>query len=109
MNLLFIDFGLETLAGRTDFPWLMSNVMDKETGSLLADGKETFVIEHLGRRIGLIGLVEKEWIETLPTITPEQVDYMDFVETGSKLAKKLKVDEGNICESFLLSSSSLNL
>merc|ERR1719500_137701 len=54
------DFGLETLeclAGRTEFPWLMSNVIDNETGRPLAEGKMHHIIEREGRKIGLIGLV----------------------------------------------------
>jgi 5'-nucleotidase len=38
------DFGLETLGDlveKTTFPWLMSNVIDNETGRPLADGKVT--------------------------------------------------------------------
>ena len=43
VNLMFFfqDFGLETLGelvSRTTFPWLMSNVVDRETGGQLADG-----------------------------------------------------------------------
>jgi hypothetical protein len=44
LNFLFTDFGLETLGDlveKTTFPWLMSNVIDNETGRPLADGKVT--------------------------------------------------------------------
>lgn len=37
-----------------------------------------------------IGLVEQEWLDTLPTINPEQVTFIDFVEAGRKLALQLK-------------------
>lgn len=55
--MIFIDFGLEVLAERieeTKFPWLMSNVIDNETGRPLGDGKITHVIEWSGKRIGLV-------------------------------------------------------
>jgi len=87
------DFGLETLADlveKTEFPWLMSNVIDNETGRPLADGKIHHIMEWDGRKIGLIGLVEKEWLDTLATINPEEVDYTDYVEAGSMLASELK-------------------
>ena len=89
----FPDFGLETLADlvdKTEFPWLMSNVIDNETGRPLADGKIHHIMEWDGRKIGLIGLVEKEWLDTLATINPEEVDYTDYVEAGSMLATELK-------------------
>lgn len=44
-------------------------------------------------RIGLIGLVEKEWLETLPTIDPREVTFIDFIKVGQDLAKSL-LDEG---------------
>ena len=37
-----------------------------------------------------IGLVEKEWLDTLSTINPEEVTYTDYVESGQALAKELR-------------------
>jgi 5'-nucleotidase len=89
------DFGLEnleTLVAGTNFPWLMSNVRAahglpqatsppwpspiwqvqyKPTGRALADGLESLVVEWGGRKIGLLGLVEWEWMATLATISEE--------------------------------------
>ncbi|XP_069950309.1 mannosylglucosyl-3-phosphoglycerate phosphatase isoform X3 [Cherax quadricarinatus] len=90
------DFGLERLVdvtARTDFPWLMSNVDDNETGLPLADGILTHIIEWHGWKIGLVGLVEKEWLETLATINAEQVTFTDYVDKGRELAIMLK-DQG---------------
>ena len=42
------------LVEKTHFPWLMSNVIDNETGRPLADGKITHIMEWWGRRIGLV-------------------------------------------------------
>ncbi|KAF5285172.1 hypothetical protein FQA39_LY16739 [Lamprigera yunnana] len=87
------DHGLEVLsqwALATNFPWLMSNVLDNETGRPLGEGRITYVIHSAGRRIGLVGLVELEWLDTLPTINPEEVIYLDFVEAGQKLSAQLK-------------------
>ncbi|KAF5300545.1 hypothetical protein FQR65_LT09166 [Abscondita terminalis] len=87
------DHGLEVLSqwvAETEFPWLMSNVLDNETGRPLGEGRITYVIHSAGRRIGLVGLVELEWLDTLPTINPEEVTYLDFVEAGQKLSAQLK-------------------
>ena len=43
-----------------------------------------------------IGLVEKEWLDTLSTINPEEVTYTDFVDAGTMLARELK--ETKNCE-----------
>lgn len=51
------DFGLEVLGdlvSQTNFPWLMSNVIDQETGRPLGDGRITHVIDWNGKRIGLV-------------------------------------------------------
>lgn len=90
------DFGLEILAERvseTKFPWLMSNVIDNETGRPLGDGKITHVIDWNGKRIGLIGLVEQEWIDTLATINADELTFMNFVDVAQKLGAQLK-EEG---------------
>lgn len=73
----------------------MSNVVDNETGRPLGGGKITHFLLHNGIRIGLIGLVEKEWLDTLPTIDPQEVTYIDFVKAGNQLADELQ-NEG--CE-----------
>ncbi|XP_013098224.1 trifunctional nucleotide phosphoesterase protein YfkN isoform X1 [Stomoxys calcitrans] len=92
------DHGLDVLVElikKTSFPWLMSNVVDNETGRPLGGGKISHYIFHNQISIGLIGLVEKEWLETLPTIDPKEVTYIDYVEAGNKLAAELR-NEG--CE-----------
>uniref|UniRef100_T1P8W7 Nucleotidase n=2 Tax=Musca domestica TaxID=7370 RepID=T1P8W7_MUSDO len=92
------DHGLDVLVElikKTNFPWLMSNVVDNETGRPLGGGKISHYIFHNQISIGLIGLVEKEWLETLPTIDPKEVTYIDYVQAGNKLAEELR-NEG--CE-----------
>ena len=68
------DFGIDnlvSLAAGCHFPWLMSNVTYKPTGRALAEGERTVVKTVGGRRIGFIGVVEKEWMATLSTIDEE--------------------------------------
>ncbi|KMY92833.1 uncharacterized protein Dsimw501_GD10747, isoform A [Drosophila simulans] len=87
------DHGLDVLVKlikQTEFPWLMSNVVDNETGRPLGGGKISHFILHNQISIGLIGLVEREWLETLPTIDPNEVTYIDYVEAGNKLARELR-------------------
>ncbi|XP_034650773.1 mannosylglucosyl-3-phosphoglycerate phosphatase isoform X1 [Drosophila subobscura] len=87
------DHGLDVLVQlikKTEFPWLMSNVVDNETGRPLGGGKISHFILHNQISIGLIGLVEREWLETLPTIDPNEVTYIDYVEAGNRLARELR-------------------
>ena len=60
------DFGLDRLvdmAQRTTFPWLMSNVVDNETGRPLADGKITEIIMWQGWKVGLVSCDGKYYID----------------------------------------------
>ena len=41
-------------------------------------------------QIGLVGLVEEAWIDTLATVDPEEITFVDFVEEGRLLARQLK-------------------
>eukprot|EP00931_Biecheleriopsis_adriatica_P038098 TRINITY_DN2184_c0_g1_i1.p1 TRINITY_DN2184_c0_g1~~TRINITY_DN2184_c0_g1_i1.p1 ORF type:complete len:1777 (-),score=465.99 TRINITY_DN2184_c0_g1_i1:6-5336(-) len=91
------DFGvdqLEEMASQNNFPWLISNVTDKKTGLPLANGIVSRMMDYHGRKVGLIGLVEKEWLVTLATIEPDEVDYEDFCPCARRLAKQLKEQEG---------------
>ncbi|TFK22405.1 Metallo-dependent phosphatase [Coprinopsis marcescibilis] len=86
------DFGyprLAELVNLTAFPWLLSNILDEDTGTIPKPLKEFHIVERAGLRIGLIGLVEKDWI---PTIAgwPPNFTFLDMAETGRRLSRKLR-------------------
>ena len=59
MKILPSDFGIDILQERvekTNFPWLISNVIDNETGQPLADGKVSHIVDWCGRKIGLVSI-----------------------------------------------------
>ena len=58
----------------------MANVLNAHTGEPLAHAHTHRVIEWEGVKVGVMGLVEREWLETLATVEMEQVEYEDFVE-----------------------------
>lgn len=37
-----------------------------------------------------VGLVEREWLDTLSTINPDEVTFLDFVDAGKNLGAQLK-------------------
>ena len=56
------DFGLpnlKALVRDSNFPWLLSNVFDSESGNPAAGGKKFHILEKNGLKLGIIGLVEK--------------------------------------------------
>ncbi|KAF7344288.1 Metallo-dependent phosphatase [Mycena venus] len=90
------DFGfpqLKKLLPETRFPWLLSNIFDTNTGKVPEPLKDFHVIEKAGIRIGLIGLVEQDWIATI-TGWPENFEYQDMAKIGKELSAKLRDPAG---------------
>lgn len=57
------------LVSATSFPWLLSNVVDTNTGKTPSPLHRYFVTEKCGVRIGIIGIVE-EYV--VPRRTPAE-------------------------------------
>ncbi|TDL27236.1 Metallo-dependent phosphatase [Rickenella mellea] len=90
------DFGyphLSKLIDDTTFPWLLSNVMDTETSRTPQHLQEFIVLERSGLKIGVIGLVEKEWIGTVSS-WPANFQWRDMTEVGMELSKRLRDPSG---------------
>ena len=101
------DFGyphLQRLLSKTNFPWLFSNVVDAswreanndESHDDLDERDEQiettlpyFVMDVKGVRIGCIGLVEKEWLDTVPGF-PKEFEYRDMVQVAQNLSRELR-------------------
>ncbi|KXN90361.1 putative 5'-nucleotidase [Leucoagaricus sp. SymC.cos] len=84
---------LKELILDTSFPWLVSNIIDKNTGKVPEPMKDVHVLERKGVRIGFVGLVEKEWIATI-TGWPDNFEWQDYVEVGKRLSAKLRDPNG---------------
>jgi 5'-nucleotidase len=52
------------------------------------------VVEVGGLRLGVVGLVESEWLETLPHLSATDVIFTDYVSRGRELAALLREREG---------------
>ncbi|KZP23699.1 Metallo-dependent phosphatase [Athelia psychrophila] len=90
------DFGysnLTKLIQDSTFPWLLSNIIDSNTSQVPEHIHEFQVLERNGIRIGVIGLVEKEWIQAV-SAWPPNFEHRDMAETGKALSKKLRDPEG---------------
>ncbi|KAL1746984.1 Metallo-dependent phosphatase-like protein [Schizophyllum fasciatum] len=90
------DFGyphLSKLISGTKFPWVLSNIVDRNTGSVPDVLKEYIIFERRGLRIGVIGLVEKEWIGTVAT-WPPNFEHRDMAKTGIELSQRLRDPQG---------------
>mmetsp|Transcript_82483 Transcript_82483/g.229958 ORF Transcript_82483/g.229958 Transcript_82483/m.229958 type:complete len:1740 (-) Transcript_82483:51-5270(-) len=93
------DFGVDELvelAAETNFPWLISNVVDRAMGKPLAKGQPTRMVDWHGRKIGLMGLVEREWLVTLHTLEPSDVVFEDFCDCARRLGRQLREDGADV-------------
>ncbi|WWC64228.1 uncharacterized protein I303_106837 [Kwoniella dejecticola CBS 10117] len=90
------DFGyphLTKLIESTTFPWLLSNIIDERTGTVPETLKKYWVTERRGVKIGVIGLVEQDWIATIPS-WPKSFKYRPMKDTALELSKELRDPAG---------------
>ncbi|KAI9690082.1 MAG: hypothetical protein M1820_010021 [Bogoriella megaspora] len=74
-----LDFGVTQfshLAAQCKFPWLLANVLDPGLGADVPLGhaeKTAIITTSNGIKLGIIGLVEKEWLDTINSLPPNLV------------------------------------
>lgn len=88
------DFGvpeLESLVKASSFPWILSNLaVDSDHPEVpLALGKRYHIINRGPFQIGIIGLVEEEWLLTIASL-PSDYHYLDFIESAKTLSFELR-------------------
>ena len=79
------------LTSQCRFPWLLANVLDPTLGDdePLGNAKKTVMLESNGIKIGVIGLGEREWLETINALPPDIV-YQSASATAKKLIPGLR-------------------
>ncbi|KAJ2723223.1 hypothetical protein GGI07_002792 [Coemansia sp. Benny D115] len=81
---------LEDLISRNNFPWIITNLTDRETGGPAARNGVKYLVKEIdGLRVGIIGIVEKEWLDTLPCLPPT-FEYQEFVQAARDMAVRLR-------------------
>ncbi|KAJ2617140.1 hypothetical protein H4S08_000464 [Coemansia sp. RSA 1365] len=91
---------LESLISRNNFPWILTNLTDNTTGGCAAKGSLKYIIKEVkGIRVGVIGIIEKEWLDTLPCL-PSTFEFQDFVTSARNTATMLKnpLDASMACD-----------
>ncbi|KJX92054.1 5'-nucleotidase like protein [Zymoseptoria brevis] len=101
------DFGaahFAYLAKDCNFPWLMANLYDPNLGEddhgnlkPLGGCRPTMMLEASnGIKVGLMGLVEKEWTEKIDNSLPSNVVYRDMEDVAKELAPQLRKQGADI-------------
>jgi len=80
---------LEKYIQESGFPWVLSNVVAKDSDEQLVGSVRQVIIEWNGVKLGIFGLAEKEWLDTV-----QHVDtfarYIDFVTTANRISADLR-------------------
>lgn len=87
------DFGVDHAAACIDkmnFPWFLSNCTEKCNGEPFGDGIISKILPWNGLKLGIIGLIEEEWLDTLTTVDKCELCFQDYVTRGNELACDLK-------------------
>lgn len=96
-----LDFGVKqfrNLAKQCEFPWLLANVLDPQWGDdvPLAGAKKTIMLTASnGLKIGVIGLVEREWLATINALPPNLI-YKSVSATAIELVPMLREQGADI-------------
>lgn len=96
-----LDFGVDqfqALAGQCNFPWLLANVLDPALGEdvPLGNAKKTVMLTSSnGLKIGVMGLVEQEWLATLNSMPPDLI-FKSASLTATELAVQLRNDGADV-------------
>ena len=100
------DHGPERLAelvAQCPFPWLLSNVQHARrrdgthragyrTYAPVVAGLKEFAVLHVGgRRVGVIGCVEEDWLDTLYGVPRSSIAYEDFRVVAARLSLLLRL------------------
>ncbi|KAF2642541.1 5'-nucleotidase-like protein [Massarina eburnea CBS 473.64] len=90
-----LDFGIQQyrhLTSQCKFPWLLANVLDPALGPdvpLGNAGKTVMLTSSNGIKVGVIGLAEREWLDTINSLPPDII-YKSASETAKKLIPGLR-------------------
>ncbi|WP_137284337.1 bifunctional metallophosphatase/5'-nucleotidase [Halorussus salinisoli] len=92
-----LDYGfdaVENFSNASEFPWLMANVVDQETGETIPGTKPYTVVERGGVKVGVVGVADEK-IESKTAVDFDEQGYelRNYSETASEYATMLKEDE----------------
>ncbi|WP_135853529.1 bifunctional metallophosphatase/5'-nucleotidase [Halorussus salinus] len=94
-----LDYGFDAVgnfSNASEFPWLMANVVDSETGEPIPGATPYTVVERQGVKVGIVGVADEK-IKSKTAVDFEKQGYEleNYSETASEYATMLK-DEENV-------------
>jgi PGF-CTERM protein len=93
-----LDFGFDAVqnfSNASEFPWVMSNIVDSETGDPIPGTEPYEIIEKGGVEVGVIGLADGAIKgKTAVDFAEQGYELQNYSEVGSEYATMLKEEEG---------------
>lgn len=71
----------------------MSNIINNQTNAVPAPLREYLILDRCGLKIGLVGLVEPDWIATIPSFPPHFA-HQPMAARARELSRKLRGEMG---------------
>ncbi|KAJ4398217.1 hypothetical protein N0V85_006343 [Neurospora sp. IMI 360204] len=96
-----LDFGVlqfQHLTSKCAFPWLLANVLDPALGENVPignAGRTHMITTSNGLKIGLLGLGEREWLETINALPPNLI-YRSATEVAKELVPELRAQGADL-------------
>ncbi|CDZ97729.1 5' nucleotidase [Phaffia rhodozyma] len=87
-----ITRGSHMVPGNHDFG-ILSNIIDTTTNKTPESLKPFLILERCGLKIGILGLVEKDWIATIPSF-PDTFEHVSMKDTALKYSQILRDPDG---------------
>lgn len=84
---------LENLVQESNFPWILSNVLDANTFKPICNLTEKKVIKFNGLKIGLFGLAEKDWVKSLACVNYDNLIFESYVHEAKRIATELRTKD----------------
>ncbi|KAJ2783480.1 hypothetical protein H4R18_001689 [Coemansia javaensis] len=95
------DKGVDVLEGLTDrcnFPWLITNLVDTARGTSAVRNSLPHLVKEVGGvRVGIIGIIEKDWLDTLPAMPPSY-KYVHYLQSAQDVSRTLRDPAGAACD-----------
>jgi len=96
------DYGIQTfneLIRLSESKWILSNIIDTNTGTTPSGLNEYMTFSRGGIKVGVIGVVEKDWIGTIRQ-WPTNFEHKPMDQTCERLSRKLRNTrlEGGPCD-----------
>jgi 2',3'-cyclic-nucleotide 2'-phosphodiesterase (5'-nucleotidase family) len=87
---------VENFSDASEYPWLMANIVDEETGEPIPGTEPYTVVERDGVKVGIVGVADEK-IESKTAVDFDEEGYglTDYSEAASEYATKLK-EEKNV-------------